>query len=54
MLASSDPGWMQGYFNTLVEILDQVGLKTNVGKMFGMVWRPCQASGTESESLYEQ
>ena len=54
MLASSDPGWLQGDFNTLVTLFDQVGLHTNGGKMVAMVFRPCQAAGTQSELEYER
>ena len=37
MVASSDPGWLQGAFNTLVGLFDRVGLQTNVGKTVGTV-----------------
>ena len=37
MVASSDPGWIQGAFNTLVGLFDRVGLRPNVGKTVGMV-----------------
>ena len=33
MIASSDPGWLQGSFNTLLGLFCQVGLQTNVRKM---------------------
>ena len=54
VLASSDPGWLQGAFNTLVGIFDQMGLQLNVGKTVVMVCCPCQESFTQSESAYEQ
>ena len=45
MVASSDPGWLQGAFNTLVGLFDRVGLRTHFGKTVGMVCHPCQAAG---------
>ena len=41
MVASYDPRWIQGSFNTLVCLFDRVGLQTNVGKKVDMVCRPC-------------
>ena len=52
MVASSDPHWLQGSFNTLVGLFDRVGLQTNFGKTVGMVYRPCQADGTMLEAAY--
>ena len=37
MVALSDPGWLQGAFNTLVGMFYRVGLQTNFGKTVGMV-----------------
>ena len=54
MVASSDPGWIQGAFSTLVGLFDRVGLKTNAGKKVGMFCRPFQAAGTQSEAAYKQ
>ena len=45
MVASLDPRWLHGAFNTLVGLFDRVGLHTNVGKKVGMVFCPCQAAG---------
>ena len=52
MVASSDPRWIQGAFNTLVGLFDRVGLRTNVRKKFGMVCHPCQAEGNLLEAAY--
>ena len=52
MVSSSDPRWLQGAIDTLVGLFDRVGLRTNVGKTVGMVCRPCQAAGTQSEAAY--
>ena len=54
MVASSDLGWLQGAFNTLVGLFNRVGLQNNVGKTVGMVCRTCQAAGTQLEAAYEQ
>ena len=50
MVAFSDPRWLQGEFNTLVGLFDRVGLRTNLRNIFGMVCRPCQATGNQLEA----
>ena len=40
MVASSEPRWLQGAFNTLVGLFDRVSLRTKVRKTVGMVCRP--------------
>ena len=52
MVASSDPRWIQGVFNTLVGLFDRVGLQKNVRKTVVMVRHPCQAAGNLSEAAY--
>ena len=52
MVASSDPRWLQGAFNTLVGLFDRMGLRTNVRKIVGMICRPCQAAGNLLEAAY--
>ena len=52
MVASSDPHWLQGDFNTMFSLFGRVVLQTNIGKTGGMVCRPCQAAGNLSESAY--
>ena len=52
MVASSDPCWIHGEFNTLAGLFDRVGMRTNVGKTVSMVYRPCQASGKQLEAAY--
>ena len=54
MIVLSDPVWMQEEFSTLVGLFDWVGLRKNVRKTVGMVCRPCQAAGTQSEAEYER
>ena len=50
MIVLSDPGWMQGEFNTLVGMFDWMGLRKNVGKTVGMVLRSCQEEGTQLDA----
>ena len=52
MVASSDPCWLQGAFNTLVGLFDRVGLQINGRKTAGMVCRSYQAAGNMSEAAY--
>ena len=52
MVASSDPHWLQGSFNTLVGLFDWVGMRTNVRNTFDMVCCPCQAVGNQLEEVY--
>ena len=52
MVASSVPQWFQKDFITLVGLFYRVGLRTNVGKTVGMVFRSCQAVGNSSEAVY--
>ena len=54
MVALSDPQWIKGKFCTLVGLFNRLGLWTNVRKTVGMVCRPCQAAGTQSEAAYGQ
>ena len=54
MVALSDLRWLQGSFSTLVGQFYRVGLKTNVRNTVGMVFRPCQAAGTQSEAAYRR
>ena len=54
MVALSDPHSLQGTFFTLVGPFDRVGLRNNVGSTVGMVCRPCQAAGTQSEAAYRR
>ena len=52
MVASSDPQWLQGAFNTLVGLFDRVGLRKNVRKTVGIVCNPCQAAGNLYKAAY--
>ena len=52
MVALSDLGWLQGAFSTLFALFDRVGINTNITKTAGIVFRPCQAAGTQSGAEY--
>ena len=54
MVASPDPRCLQWAFNALVNLFEQVGLQTNVGKTVSMVCRPCQAAGNQSDAAYKR
>ena len=55
MVVSSDPAWIQGAFNALVDIFDRVGLLTNFGKTVRMVCHPCWAgAGNRTEEAYSR
>ena len=40
MVASTDPDWLQGEFDTLTGIFNRVLLWENVRKMIGMIFHP--------------
>ena len=55
MVVSSDPAWLQGVFNALLEIFDRVGLLSSVGKTVIMVCHPCWAGGgNRTEEAYRR
>ena len=54
MVTSSDPGWLQGAFNTLVSHFDRVGLRNNVGNTVVTVFHPCQAAGNLTTEAYRR
>ena len=49
-----NPDWPQGAFKTLIGLFNRVGLHTNLGKTFGMLYRPRHAVGTQLKKAYEQ
>ena len=52
LVASTDPVWLQLAFDFLTGLFDRVGLRTNVCKTVGMVFRPCQAAEVWAEKSY--
>ena len=40
LVASTDPVWLHGAFDTLARFFDRVGLQTNAGETVGMLCRP--------------
>ena len=52
VVASSEPRWIQGAFNTPACLFGRVVLQTNVGNTVGMVCRPCLASLNQLETEF--
>ena len=52
MVASTNPGWIQTAFDTLMGLFDRLGLKKNVRKIVGMVCHPVQAVGVWADKAY--
>ena len=38
LVASTDPEWMKGAFETLTRLFERVGLRTNTSKTVGMLY----------------
>ena len=53
LVASTDPEWLQGVFDTLTRLFDRVVLWNNVCKTVGVVCHPFQAEITQSELVYK-
>lgn len=53
LIASTDPDWLQGAFETLIGLFNRMGLRTNVGKTVRMICLPCHVVGNNSEVAYE-
>ena len=49
VVASTDPGWLQSEFDMLTGLFDRVGLRTNVCKIVGMVFRTCRVDRVRSD-----
>ena len=54
LVASTDPEWIQGAFDTLTGLFDRVELCKNIDDMVDMLLRTCRVSGNQSETLYER
>ena len=52
MVESTDPGWLQLAFETMMWLFDRVGLWTNVRKTVGMVCRICRSDGVRADEDY--
>ena len=52
LVASTNPGWMQYVFDTLIGIFDRVGLWTNIRKEVGMLCKPYWAYMVHSDEAY--
>ena len=54
LIASTRPEWLQGAFDTLTGLFDQVGLQTNIVKTVGMLCCPFRAFMTHLEEAYKR
>ena len=52
MVASTNPGCLQTVFDTMTELFDRVGLKTNVWETVGMVCHPCRVARERADKAY--
>ena len=50
IITSSDPGWLQGDFSTLVGLFNWEVQRESVSNTVGMVCRPFQEAGTQLEA----
>ena len=54
LVASMDPVWFQGEFDTMTRLFDGDGIWTNIGKTFIIICHPCCTVGTHWELSYER
>ena len=54
LVVSTKPEWIQGDFDTFTGLFDSVGHHTNVGKKYGMLYRPFREVCIQSEEAYEK
>ena len=47
LVASTDPVWLQGVFDTLIRLFDRVGIWKNLWKTVGMLCLPYRAVGDQ-------
>ena len=47
LVASTEPEWLKGEFDTLTGLLKSVGLQTNASEIVVMILCPCRADGTQ-------
>ena len=52
LVASTDPGWLQSEFDTLMGLFDRLGLRTNFRKTVEVVFRMCRADGVRADKAY--
>ena len=52
LVASTDPGWKQLMFDTLIGIFDRVGIQKNARKTVGVVCRSFQAAVLQAYKSY--
>ena len=54
LVASTDPVFLQGVFDTRTGLFDRVGIWKNSGKIFRMIYCPCCAAGNQSEEVHKR
>ena len=53
MVASTNTGWIQTAFDTLMGLFNWVGLRTNVQITVGVVCQPCRAVEVQADEAYK-
>ena len=53
-VASTDPVWLQGAFDTLTGLFNRVRLQTNVGNTVGVICRPFCTAETQPKAAYKR
>ena len=54
VVASTDPVWLQGSFDTLTGLFDRVGIRTNFKKMVRIICLPYRVVGTQLVAAYKR
>jgi hypothetical protein len=54
LVAAMDKGWVQESFDTLINLFERVGLRTNTQKTKAMICTPGHISGRQSDYVYER
>ena len=52
LVASTDLGWLQLEFDTLMGLFDRLGMRANIYKTVGMMCRLFQAAGVQADEAY--
>ena len=52
LIALTNTGWLQGFFDALTKMFNRLGLRKNVGKIVRIICQPCRAVGKHSNTAY--